>query len=108
MQQRNRRLALVGLFLILAGILCGLLPQTEHQAAVTPPPATSAQRQNPNQLPAYSSPARDVYCGSPWVVANYCSDGFGARPQFAILLLALGGLSIGASRVLGQKEDPSR
>lgn len=87
------RLGAVGLALLVAGVLCGLVPHSKHVEAV------SLSKPNvPGQLPAYSSPATDYYCGSPWV-PNYggCTvSDFGAFPQVAVLLVALGLIAIGA------------
>lgn len=91
------RIGLVGLVLLVAGVLCGLVPHTKHMPAVSPSRPYAA-----GQLPAYSSPAVDYYCGSPWVpeYGGCTTSDFGAFPQLAVLFVVLGLVSLGVYFVL--------
>ena len=85
MSKSSRWLFAAGLFTILVGLLLGLVPHTEHVAAI------------PSNGTYVGSPERDVYCGSPWVESTgveACPTDFGVRPQMAMLFLALGGLTV--------------
>jgi hypothetical protein len=99
--------AATGLILLLAGVLLGLIPQSLHVPAnpgsQLPPNASASMK-----VLAGPSPAYDVYCGAPWSRAAACD--FGARPQLAVLSLALGGIALLAGLVVtvqqNQQEPP--
>ncbi len=90
MSQNGRTIVLGGLILLGIGLLLGLWPQTNHIDARSYPASTWGGTVHP----AYTMPASDVDCGSPWTAPNGpCRYDWGNRPAFA-MLASVGGVFV--------------
>lgn len=90
-------IAVGGLALLVAGLLCGLVPFSIH---VPEYGVKSSEPYVSGKTPQFYSAAHDKYCGSAWVQQGCSYADFGTLPQLSVLFVALGIVGLGAALTL--------